>query len=278
MSDGDRWDARIARARHLAAVHPAASEILTVYAELAGFQKDRLETGPLRARSAGAEPPGRFFEAETVVAAVPALLSFLSQHAPARLADAAARMRDVDPTEWLSLVKRYWSADAHDVADADEAMLFVVEVLLQPFAEVEAMARGASNPEGTAADVPGSSPRAARCPACSGKPVVGVLREEGQSARRSLVCGRCFTEWPWPRIVCPACGEDEFAKLPVYRSDAFAGARIDACDSCRTYLKTIDLSKDALAIPVVDELAAVPLDLWAREQGYTKLRPNLLRM
>jgi FdhE protein len=277
MRDDDRWDDRIARARRLAGEHPAASDVLTFYAELAGFQKATSRS--LEGGEAGGQ------DAEAIVAAIPALLSFLAQHAPTRLADAAANMRGVGPAEWRSLIERYWNADAHDVPDADEAMMFVVEVLLQPVAE--AAARGANEIRGRVADSPTSSghpndasdsPRAARCPACSGKPVVSVLREEGQSARRSLVCGLCLTEWPWPRIVCPACGEDVFDKLPVYRSDAFAGARIDACDSCRTYLKTIDLSKDALAIPVVDELAAVPLDLWARAQGYMKLRPNLLRM
>jgi FdhE protein len=264
MTDGDRWDARIARARHLAAEHLAASDLLTFYADLAGFQEQTIRG--LENREVGR------LQAETVIAAVPALLSLLSRQAPPRLAAAAAHMSEVEAAAWQSLIERYWSADAHDVPDADEAMLFVVEVLLQPFAEAEAMVRGADD---AARD---SSRHAARCPACSGRPVVSVLREEGQSARRSLVCGLCFTEWPWPRIVCPACGEDVFDKLPVYRSDAFAGARIDACDSCHKYLKTIDLSKDALAVPVVDELATVALDLWAREQGYTKLRPNLLRM
>jgi formate dehydrogenase maturation protein FdhE len=29
---------------------------------------------------------------------------------------------------------------------------------------------------------------------------------------------------------------------------------------------------------VVDDLATLPLDLWAREQGYQRIRPNLLRL
>jgi formate dehydrogenase maturation protein FdhE len=41
-------------------------------------------------------------------------------------------------------------------------------------------------------------------------------------------------------------------------------------------LKTVDLTKAGLAIPVVDELATIPLDLWARERGYEKLQINLL--
>jgi formate dehydrogenase maturation protein FdhE len=314
MSSPDRWDARIARARYLAGEHQAASEILTFYAELAGFQKEggrsesleawksesleageagRVEAGEagrLEAGEAGRleawKPGSREFA--RMVFAVPDFLSFLTRVAPSRLAEAVAGMREVDMPEWHSLFERYWSADAHEVHDADEGMIFVVEALLQPFAEAAAIAHRGNGARGTAAVFPDAaevrdgapdlSRRSARCPICAGKPLVGVLREEGQSARRSLVCGLCFTEWAWPRIVCPACGEDVFEKLPVYRSEAFAGARVDACDSCRTYLKTIDLSKDALAIPIVDEIAAVPLDLWAREQGYTKLRPNLLRM
>jgi len=36
------------------------------------------------------------------------------------------------------------------------------------------------------------------------------------------------------------------------------------------------LTRTGLAIPVVDELATIPLDLWAREHGYQKLQMNLL--
>jgi formate dehydrogenase maturation protein FdhE len=40
--------------------------------------------------------------------------------------------------------------------------------------------------------------------------------------------------------------------------------RVDVCDTCHSYLKSIDLTKTGLAVPVVDELATMPLDLWAR--------------
>jgi formate dehydrogenase maturation protein FdhE len=51
---------------------------------------------------------------------------------------------------------------------------------------------------------------------------------------------------------------------------------VEACDSCHSYLKTVDLTKDGHAVPVVDELATIPLDLWAADHGYQKLRTNLL--
>jgi formate dehydrogenase accessory protein FdhE len=270
----DRWDARIARARELAVRHPAASEILTFYAQLAGFQQ----------RLLGDDVPEPIASCiDRITEAIPEFLAFLTRAAPARLAESAALMReDVAGTEWRALIERYGNAD--EDADASPAMAFVVEALLQPFAEAAALALQKSKeadatPESGHHDPPAAaSPRIARCPACSGKPVVGLLREEGQSARRSLVCGSCLHEWPWPRIVCPACGEDVFESLPVYQSETLPNARVDACETCRTYLKTIDLSKDALAIPIVDDLASIALDLWARQQGYTKLRANILRM
>jgi FdhE protein len=53
---------------------------------------------------------------------------------------------------------------------------------------------------------------------------------------------------------------------------------VDACDSCRRYVKTIDLTRDGTAVPIVDDIATLTLDLWARGQGYERLRPNLLRL
>ena len=37
----------------------------------------------------------------------------------------------------------------------------------------------------------------------------------------------------------------------------------------------VDMARDPLAVPEVDELAGLPLDIWATEQGYHKLQPNL---
>ena len=106
----------------------------------------------------------------------------------------------------------------------------------------------------------------------------GYLREEGHGAKRSVVCGFCQTEWRTGRIECLACGENRFDALPVFRADELSAARVDACDTCRNYVKTIDLTKDGRAVGVVDDVATVALDLWAREQGYHRLRANLLRL
>jgi len=116
------------------------------------------------------------------------------------------------------------------------------------------------------------------CPFCHRKPGIAVLRQQGDGARRSLMCSFCLAEWDFRRIVCPACGEEDNRKLPVYTADQFKYIRVECCDSCRTYLKAINLTRNGLAEPIVDELACVPLDLWARERGYAKLELNLLGM
>ena len=40
----------------------------------------------------------------------------------------------------------------------------------------------------------------------------------------------------------------------------------------------MDMTKSGLAEPIVDEMAAIPLDLWAQKQGYTKLQTNLMQL
>jgi formate dehydrogenase accessory protein FdhE len=113
-------------------------------------------------------------------------------------------------------------------------------------------------------------------PCTSHIPLCAVLRPEGEGAKRFLLCAVCATEWEFNRIRCPACGNDDKDTLPVYTSDQFPHIRLEACDACHTYLKSIDLTKNGLAVPEVDEIAAVALDLWAADKGYTKLRVNLL--
>jgi formate dehydrogenase maturation protein FdhE len=47
-------------------------------------------------------------------------------------------------------------------------------------------------------------------------------------------------------------------------------------DGCQSYIKTVDLTKDRRAVPLVDELATIPLNSWATEHGYLKLQNNFL--
>ena len=105
-----------------------------------------------------------------------------------------------------------------------------------------------------------------------------MLRQQGDGGQRSLVCSFCLAEWKFRRILCPGCGEENNSNLPVYTASNFDYVRVECCDTCKTYIKSVDLTKDGLAEPVVDEMAAAPLDIWAQEHGYSKLQLNLIGM
>jgi FdhE protein len=240
------WDARIARARELSQQNPSAAELLRFYAHIAAFQKsfyDDLQ---------GTWPEDGM---KVIVPRVPGLLKVVAKHGPKALAEKAEAFAD-NQAGWHRIFTS---------SDVDPAEVFFVRALLQPYTEFMARLTGAN--------LNGNKPL---CPFCAEKPVVAVLRGEGDGAKRSLVCSLCSTEWEFRRILCPGCGEENKDKLPVYTASDLDYVRVETCDSCRIYIKAIDLTKNGLAVPVVDELASVALDVWAGEKGYVKLMPNLL--
>jgi FdhE protein len=83
-------------------------------------------------------------------------------------------------------------------------------------------------------------------------------------------------EWLFRRVICPSCGEENRDKLPRYMSDECRYVRIEGCDTCKMYLKSVDMSVEGLAEPLVDEAAFAALDVWANDHGYRKIRPNLM--
>jgi FdhE protein len=257
--------ARIARARALASETPAAREALTFLAELSAYQLSLFLAINDTAESNGFRDA---VDLDAAAAAVPGFIAWLAATAPTPLARSARAMR-ADQTEWRGLIRDSLSMDDLVV---DEPTAFVIDAVAQPFAEAAAAGRLQASTHST-----GNTTFSSRCPICAGLPLVGVLREEGQGARRALVCARCLNEWPFARVLCPGCGEERFDALPVFTADSVPHVRIEACDTCRQYLKTIDLTRDGLAVPMVDDIATVTLDLWAVEQGYHRARPNLLR-
>ena len=138
------------------------------------------------------------------------------------------------------------------------------------------LSSGRTTYHGIPAEVLAPQVRRPTCPYCGSPPLVGVLRPEGEGAKRSLICSFCRTEWDYLRIACPACGERREEKLSVYTTPKFEAVRVEACDTCKAYIKTVDLARNGLAVPEVDELAAVPLTLWADENGYRKATSNVL--
>lgn len=275
------WDRRIGRAQDLISSYPFAAEGLRFYARIAAFQRslyvDCQRTLPAPTAGFGSlslrGEPDLFF----LLPKFSDFLPLLQQISPPPLAQVARDLARKGSAEWQRVIEEFWSAeplpgDGGGKGVCGEAQGTIARerllawIFLQPYAEYMADQCGTLHVDGAPST----------CPICGGNPVVGVLRREGDGARKSLVCMLCSHEWSFRRIYCPACGEEREPQMGFYSAPEIAHVRVDVCDTCHTYLKSIDLTKTGLAVPIVDELATIPLDLWAREHGYEKLQINLL--
>jgi FdhE protein len=270
---GGKWEQRLRRADELAVTHPFAAEGLRFYSGVAACQQSFY--GALAAESGGPKrvrAPGSLrqeLDLFPLVTTFSPFLTFLGEIAPPPLAQAAASLRAAGEERWAILLEGLWRLDdeaAEDVEAPTAAEALLVWTHLQPYAEHLADHTEPLEVHGTPSV----------CPLCASLPQVGVLRPQGDGGKRSLICSLCAHEWDFRRIVCAACGEESVEKLPVYVAEELPHVRVEACDTCHSYIKTIDLTKDGRAVPVVDELAAIPLSLWAAEKGYVKVSGNLL--
>jgi len=117
-----------------------------------------------------------------------------------------------------------------------------------------------------------------RCPFCGGMPQVSFLKIKeatSESGNRDLVCATCTINWSFGRVACAYCGEECPTKLGYFHTPEYDHIRIEACDTCKRYIKGVDLTRLGFAIPLVDEVAAAALDVWSQEHGYTKIELNL---
>jgi FdhE protein len=247
------WDRRIARASELWQTNAAVSELLKFYQQLARFQKSIYETVGSSAEH----------DVAALVPHFPGLLALIHESGSPVLKQAATAFAETSAEDRLGLLAAVWQHEVESQELPPEYEFFA-RALLQPFAEYLA--------ERTEAATEASPPL---CPFCGSKPQVAVLRPEGDGAKRFLVCSLCATEWLFRRVLCPNCAEENKDKLPIFMAKEFDYVRVDACDTCHTYIKSIDLSKNGNAVPVVDELATVSLNLWAQENNYHKVQSNL---
>ena len=267
------WDARVERATELISVYPFAAQALRFYAGVVVLQQKLFLEFQ--------KNPSRFFEMDGPVwgplnpsVFLPSFANFLlsvRQIAPTILAEAADQLSRKGSASQSSLLECFWLSPiimSDDLTNGACVERCLAWLFLQPAAEY-----CCSHQKGAP-----SNESSATCPHCGSKPIVGVLRPEGDGAKKSLICMLCAHEWRFRRICCPACGEDREPQIAVYSAAEIPHVRIDVCNSCHTYLKSVDLTKTGLAVPVVDELATMPLDLWARENGYQKLQMNLAGM
>lgn len=264
------YDTRIRRAERLSSQHSAATEFLEFYKHVASFQKLLSANIAAAHQVKQSSPSSNDLRGELdFTALLPhfrGYLSVIENHAPPALAESARQFAQLPSESWIASLEAYWQhAGVYDQQIGAFAQ-FLPRAFLQPYAEFRA-ALTPRAPQVTTSRL---------CPLCGSRPLLGVLRPEGDSGKRFLLCSFCLQEWEFRRILCPTCGEEAENKLPVYIAEDSPHIRVEACETCKFYLRAVDLTKDGNAVPLVDDLAAISHTLWAHEQSYSRLQPNLL--
>jgi len=242
------FEQRAARAALLAEKADASREPLQFAAALSKAQSkcaDRLQPVSLTGRLA-----------DDVNALVPVIRPMLEIIAE-RSEDAEQRLTDPPETARTRL-SVYWNGDAND---------YISRALLQPYAAQLRQKKLTPN----RVHAPG------HCPFCGGAAWISARKPapDAESGFRYLGCSLCGLEWNVGRILCPACGEEDPLKLPIYSSDAHPAVRIETCDTCRRYVKSIDMTQDARPIPPIDDLLSLSMDLWAVDEGFVRIEPGM---
>jgi FdhE protein len=276
---------RRSRAAELRGRQAFARELLDFYGALLGVQEQAYQ------EATSARPSAADLVAYVAEMAVPAVVDVSVAAGPALLrAAVVVRLETADPRE---IVAAWIGGEEQVMVDR-----FLARASLGPVLE-------ALGPEAASSCIGSRDHR--HCPSCGGPPQLSYFAIAGEdlaAGGRFLLCARCLSSWGYARMTCPGCGENSSSLLPIFSEEGtasgergsvvrglqgrlgdqdgpwhnavFAHIRIEACDTCRRYLLNIDLAADPAAVPEVDEMTALPLDLYARERGFTKIIPNLM--
>ena len=282
ITSADVWLDRRRRVAELRVRNGFARQLLDFYGALLAVQEKAF------ADAAVAQPQPDMLAAYVAELVVPGVADVSVAAGPDRLrVEVIDRLAVQDPQQ---IVAAWMNDEAQPAVDRFLARASLGPVLEALGAEAGAACAGTRDER--------------HCPDCGGPPQLSFFARPSDDlagGARQLLCARCGRTWGYPRVTCAACGEDAGAKLPVFgergttsgergsvvrglpasppaaKHDAvFPHMRIEACDSCHRYLLNVDMATDPAAVPLVDELSAIPLDLFARERGYTKITLNLM--
>ena len=288
VAASSRYEQRKQRAEELALRWPFAAEVLRFYAVLLDVQQlvnARVQTAAFDPHDAVA------FAAQHVV---PRVVEASVTHGPPALQQGV--LERFDAIDFEKTIRSWLHGEALDGFDR-----FLARAATSPVLETLGERAGEAC-EGLRGD--------RTCPVCGGLPQLAYVTasdEDLVTPHRYLECSRCASSWAFTRMTCAACGEFESANLLHFNElgslEAETSGRyvrgadpdaapnrnaivaekprlphvsIDGCRTCSHYLLTIDCRRDPSAVPVVDELAALPLYVYAGERGLSKVVPNQL--
>ena len=105
------------------------------------------------------------------------------------------------------------------------------------------------------------------CPVCGGTPALAVL---GMAGQRELHCRYCRHAWRAPRIFCALCENTQNNELHYFFAEQEKDLRVDVCDRCKGYLKSVDSREVSRPIfPPLEHVASLHLDIIAADKGFS---------
>ena len=112
------------------------------------------------------------------------------------------------------------------------------------------------------------------CPVCGSMPAMAVLGLEG---RRELHCRYCRHAWRAPRLFCAFCENTQSGELHYFFAESEKDLRVDVCDRCQGFLKSVDSREASRPIfAPLEQIASLHLDMIATEKGF-RADPDLNR-
>lgn len=112
------------------------------------------------------------------------------------------------------------------------------------------------------------------CPVCGSMPQISEFKGEGQ---RYLLCSFCDFQWPSERLKCPFCENTNHKKLHYLYAEGQEAYRVDLCDKCKQYIKTVDSRKfDHEPDLHIEDIITIHLDILANEKGFKRPAPSPL--
>jgi FdhE protein len=113
------------------------------------------------------------------------------------------------------------------------------------------------------------------CPVCDSPPAISILRGEGE---RFLFCSFCDHKWLSKRIYCPFCENKDQKTLHYFFSEEEEEYRVDVCDKCKRYIKTVDAREIKRPVyPFLEQVTTLHLDIIAQNQGLQSGHPLWLK-
>ena len=262
-------EARLARAERLLGEEVGAAHApLSVLVAVLHHQQARAGVAPVASRTDDGAFPLLDVQgaAPSMVQELGLAITALRAAVPPALGEAGNQLRALAPSESAAVVETWLD----DMALVEPRLGFWVRVAAGPV--LETGATGVAIPDEW---------KGAACPVCGGQPQASAIAEESgefmAGSPRSLVCGRCAAWWPYPRVTCAVCGEDDPRLMESFIVEGGRSVRVDTCATCRGYIKTFDLRERGAVdlVPLVDDVATLALDVWAQQRGFSRSAPSL---